>query len=67
MTADTFPWLSHFTIRESDAMETLRDKLADHQLTQVDVHTRHQLIKGRTYSEVLAYIRRNPRKPREAA
>lgn len=63
---EPFPWVrSHFTLREADIIERFRETYPDHLLWT------HKGVKwmalNRTREEVTDYLRRNPRKPREAA
>lgn len=69
---ETFPFCGHFTMAESARVEMLRDRLRDDQVlaalfpsgsTRKAVHE----LPARTFGEVVAYLRRNPKAPQVAA
>ena len=57
-----FPFPDQFTIKESDVIERMREKLSDDEiLIRWDVSAGKVLIK-KTREEVVNYMQRNPRK-----
>lgn len=61
--SEAFPWKSHFTVKESDIIETMRRQVSDGTIIR-SIHA--QKIKHRSIQEVAEYMLRNPREDQAA-
>jgi hypothetical protein len=66
---EKFPWVkSHFTLSESDIIEGWRKHFPDESIVAYRAFDRGGFrLPGRTWTEIRAYLLRNPRKGREVA